>query len=131
MNRVITFGTFDLFHVGHLNIIARARRLGDQLVVGISSDDLNDVKKGFRPLFPLQERMAIVAALRDVDEVFVEESMNEKRAYVLEHHAQILVMGDDWQGRFDDLRDICDVIYLPRTADVSSTALKERMRYPM
>ena len=116
MRRVITFGTFDLFHVGHLNILSRARKLGDRLIVGVSSDDMNEAKKGFRPLFSLAERMAIVSALRDVDEVFVEESLELKRDYILKYAADVLVMGEDWRGRFDNLRDICEVVYLPALA---------------
>lgn len=132
MNKlVITFGTFDLFHVGHLNIISRARKLGSHLIVGVSSDELNVNKKGFKPLFPLADRLAILSALRDVDEVFVEESMDLKRHYVEQHNADLLVMGDDWEGRFDELRDICEVVYLPRTADISSSDLKARMRFPV
>jgi choline-phosphate cytidylyltransferase len=131
MKRVITFGTFDLFHVGHLNILVRAAEFGEYLTVGVSSDELNERKKGFRPLFSLPERMAIVSALRMVDNVFIEETLEEKREYVKRHRAEILVMGDDWHGRFDDLQDICEVVYLPRTQDISTTALKERMRFPV
>lgn len=131
MKRVITFGTFDLFHIGHLNILTRAAGLGGYLTVGVSSDELNEQKKGFRPLFPLRDRMAIVAALRVVDSVFVEESLEAKCEYVLSHRADILLMGDDWKGRFDDLHDLCEVVYLPRTEDISTTALKERMRFPV
>ena len=131
MTRVITFGTFDLFHIGHLNILTRARAYGDYLLVGVSSDALNVSKKGFQPFFSQTERMAIVAALRAVDEVFVEESLELKRDYMIRYRADILVMGDDWAGRFDHLADVCQVIYLPRTADISTTALKERLRHPV
>jgi glycerol-3-phosphate cytidylyltransferase len=131
LTRVITFGTFDLFHIGHLNIVRRAAELGDHLIVGVSSDELNESKKGFRPLFPLKDRMAIIAALREVDTVFVEESLELKRQYIIEHRADILVMGHDWAGRFDEFRDVCEVVYLPRTDGISTTALKERMRHPL
>lgn len=131
MTRVITFGTFDLFHVGHLNILMRAGEIGDHLTVGISSDELNESKKGFKPLFPLEDRMAIIAALREVDTVFVEESLDLKRNYIIEHRADILVMGNDWAGRFDEFKDVCEVVYLPRTDGISTTALKERMRHPL
>lgn len=127
MTRVITFGTFDLFHVGHLNIIRRAAMLGEHLTVGVSSDELNRQKKGFSPLFPLKDRLAIIGSLKYVDEVFVEESLELKPEYVRRYRADILVMGADWKGRFDRLRDLCKVIYLPRTRDISTTALKERM----
>ncbi len=129
--RVITFGTFDLFHIGHLNILERARALGDWLAVGVSSDELNFSKKGFNTLFTTDERMRIVGALTCVDRVFVEHSLEEKRRYVLEQQADLLVMGDDWRGRFDELSDVCEVVYLPRTEDISTTDLKERIRHPL
>jgi len=131
MKRVITFGTFDLFHIGHLNILERARAQGDSLVVGVSSDQMNFSKKGFVPIFPLEERLRIIGALRCVDSAFVEDSLEKKRQYILEHAAAILVMGADWEGKFDELDDICKVVYLPRTNDISTTALKERLRYPV
>ena len=124
---VITFGTFDVFHVGHLRVIERAAELGDRLVVGVSADELNLRKKGRAPVFSQAERLAIVAALKPVDAVFVEESLEQKREYVLEHQADILVMGDDWTGKFDFLSDICEVIYLPRTPSVSTTAIIEHI----
>ncbi|HEX5562835.1 MAG TPA: adenylyltransferase/cytidyltransferase family protein [Nocardioidaceae bacterium] len=124
---VITFGTFDVFHVGHLRVIERAAALGDRLVVGVSADALNQRKKGRSPVFSQQERMEIVAALRAVDAVFVEESLEQKRDYILEQGADVLVMGDDWAGRFDDLSDICEVHYLARTPAISTTALIEKI----
>jgi glycerol-3-phosphate cytidylyltransferase len=124
---VITFGTFDVFHVGHLRVLQRAAALGDRLVVGVSSDALNIAKKGRPPVFSQAERLEIVAGLKVVDEVFVEESLELKREYILEHHADILVMGDDWAGKFDDLGDICTVKYLSRTPAISTTALIEKI----
>jgi len=124
---VITFGTFDVFHVGHLRVIERAASLGDRLVVGVSADALNERKKGRSPVYSQAERMEIVAALRAVDEVFLEESLEQKRDYIVEHGADVLVMGDDWQGKFDDLEDVCEVVYLPRTPAISTTALIEKI----
>ena len=124
---VVTFGTFDVFHVGHLRVIQRAAALGDRLVVGVSADALNVAKKGREPVFSQDERVAIVAALRDVDEVFVEESLELKRQYLIDHGADVLVMGDDWQGRFDEFSDVCEVVYLPRTPAISTTALIEKI----
>ena len=95
---VITFGTFDVFHVGHLRVIERAAAFGDRLVVGVSADALNERKKGRSPVFSQDERLEIVAALKPVDAVFVEESLEQKRDYILQHEADILVMGDDWAG---------------------------------
>lgn len=124
---VLTFGTFDVFHVGHLRVIERAAALGDRLVVGVSADALNLSKKGRAPVFSQAERLAIVAALRDVDEVFVEESLELKRHYLETYDADVLVMGDDWAGRFDEFGDICEVVYLPRTPAISTTALIEKI----
>lgn len=124
---VLTFGTFDVFHVGHLNVIDRAAALGDRLVVGVSSDALNERKKGRAPVFPEDERMAIVRALAVVDEVFLEESLESKRDYLTTYGADVLVMGDDWAGKFDEFHDICEVVYLPRTPAISTTAVIERI----
>lgn len=128
MTKVITFGTFDLFHIGHLNILRRAKELGGWLVVGVSSDELNFEKKAVFPTYPLCDRMAIVRGIRYVDEVFVEESLELKRDYVIRYGADVLVMGDDWKGGFDYLSDICRVVYLPRTRGVSSTEIKGQIR---
>ena len=121
--RIITFGTFDLFHVGHVNVLRRARALGDWLIVGVSSDELNASKKGRRPYFSIDQRLVIVGDHRFVDEVFVEESLELKADYLRQHRADVLVMGDDWAGRFDHYRSICEVIYLPRTPEISSTGI--------
>jgi choline-phosphate cytidylyltransferase len=124
---VVTFGTFDVFHVGHLRVIERAAALGDRLVVGVSADELNLRKKGREPVISQDERMEIVAALKVVDEVFVEESLELKRDYILKYSADVLVMGDDWAGRFDEFEDICEVVYLTRTPAISTTALIEKI----
>lgn len=124
---VITFGTFDVFHVGHLRVLERAAELGDRLVVGVSADALNERKKGRVPVFTQKERLAIVSALRVVDEVFVEESLELKRDYIVSHGADVLVMGDDWAGKFDEFNDVCDVVYLPRTPAISTTAIIEHI----
>jgi choline-phosphate cytidylyltransferase len=124
---VITFGTFDVFHVGHLRVIQRAAALGDRLVVGVSADALNLRKKGRAPVFSQDERLEIVAALKPVDAVFVEESLEQKRDYIIEHAADVLVMGDDWAGKFDEFKDVCEVHYLERTPAISTTALIEKI----
>ena len=122
---VITFGTYDLFHYGHLRILKRAMALGDRLVVGVSSDALNYKKKGQTPAVCEAQRVALVAAIGGVSEVFIEESLEAKADYCRTYGADIMVMGDDHEGRFDDmLRGVCECVYLPRTADISSTALK-------
>ncbi len=124
---VITFGTFDVFHVGHLRVLERAAALGDRLVVGVSADALNERKKGRVPVFSERERLRIVAALRVVDEVFVEESLEAKRDYIVTQGADVLVMGDDWAGKFDEFADVCQVVYLPRTPAISTTAIIEHI----
>ena len=126
--RVITFGTFDVFHVGHLKILERAAGLGDHLIVGVSTDALSISKKGRAPIYCEADRMHIVAALRCVNEVFPEESLEKKREYILRHEADVLVMGDDWEGRFDDLKDVCEVVYLPRTPSISTSEIIEVVR---
>ncbi|MFQ3248217.1 MAG: glycerol-3-phosphate cytidylyltransferase [Glaciecola sp.] len=125
LKTVITFGTFDVFHSGHVNILRRSREMGDRLVVGISSDQLNFSKKGRNPVYPLRSRMNILHAIRYVDQVFVEESLDLKREYIIEHQADILVMGDDWKGKFEEFKDICEVKYLPRTPSISTTEIIE------
>ena len=119
--RIITFGTFDVFHVGHVNILERARAKGDYLIVGVSSDALNLSKKGRNPIYSQDDRIHILKSLRCVDEVFVEESLELKEQYLIEHKADMLVMGDDWEGKFDHLKHVCDVVYLPRTPSISTT----------
>ncbi len=127
---VITFGTFDVFHVGHVRVLNRAAELGDRLVVGVSSDSLNFAKKDRYPVFTQDERVEIVRNIKVVDAVFVEESLELKRDYVLKYRAEVLVMGDDWAGKFDALSDICEVVYLSRTPSVSTTAIIEHISTP-
>ena len=127
MRTVITYGTFDIFHAGHLNILRRARELGDRLVVGVSTDEFN-LLKGKRCVFPYEERAAIVSAVRYVDEVFPESSWEQKRADIIRYSADTFVMGDDWRGMFDDLYDVVQIVYLPRTPSVSTTEVKDALR---
>jgi len=127
MVKVITFGTFDLFHIGHVNILERAKSLGDFLVVGVSSDALNYSKKQRRPIYSFTERRRILETNIYVDQVFMEESLEQKRDYILHHGADILVMGDDWVGKFDEFSDICQVVYLSRTDGISSTEVIEKV----
>lgn len=128
MKTIITFGTYDLLHVGHIRLLSRARELGDRLVVGVSSDALNFSKKNKYPEFSQQERMEIISMIKGVDQVFLEESLELKGAYLKEYGADILVMGDDWEGKFDHLNSICQVVYLPRTPSISTTAIIEKTR---
>src|SRR5690554_1986066 len=125
---IITFGTYDVFHLGHLRILQRARELGDRLIVGVSSDALNCSKKQRYPVYTQAERLEIIANLRCVDAVFIEESLELKAEYIQQHHADILVMGDDWQGKLDHLQSLCKVVYLPRTPAISTTAIIEKIK---
>jgi glycerol-3-phosphate cytidylyltransferase len=131
MKRVITFGTFDIFHVGHINILERAKALGDYLIVGISSDALNLQKKGRVPVYSEEDRVKIISALRCVDEVFIEHSLALKGEYIKEHHGDLLVMGDDWEGKFDEFKTLCNVQYLTRTPSISTTEIIEVVRNPL
>lgn len=126
---VITFGTFDVFHVGHLRILERARSYGDSLIVGVSTDKLNIDKKGRSPVYSQEERGDIIRALKCVDDVFDEESLDLKGEYIRRYQADVLVMGDDWQGKFDEFNEFCEVVYLPRTPAISTTEVIEKIRY--
>lgn len=123
--RVITFGTFDILHYGHIRILQRAREMGTSLIVGVSSDALNESKKGRKPVYSEFERMEIIRSFRFVNDVFLEESLEKKREYILKYNADILVMGDDWQGKFDEFADICKVHYFKRTPSISTTSIIE------
>ncbi|AEN65369.1 cytidyltransferase-related domain protein [Enterobacter soli] len=128
MKRVITFGTYDVFHIGHINILERAAQLGEYLIVGISSDNLSYKKKQRYPLYSQDDRIKIISSMRCVDEVFIEESLEDKARYIQEKNADLLVMGNDWEGRFDWVKPWCDVVYLPRTPSISTTEIIEIAR---
>jgi glycerol-3-phosphate cytidylyltransferase len=125
---VITYGTFDLFHIGHLRLLQRLRALGDRLVVAVSTDEFN-LKKNKRSFIPYEHRAEIVASLNIVDLVIPETCWEQKIDDIKRHDITIFGMGDDWAGRFDELNSYCKVVYLPRTPDVSSTAIREIARF--
>ncbi|PCJ45219.1 MAG: glycerol-3-phosphate cytidylyltransferase [Gammaproteobacteria bacterium] len=125
MKKIITFGTFDVFHVGHIRLLQRAAALGNHLIVGVSSDALNKSKKGRFPIYSERDRLEIIAGLACVDKVFVEHSLEEKAEYIKKYKADILVMGDDWKGRFDEFNSYCEVIYMTRTPSISTTEIIE------
>ena len=127
MKKVITYGTFDLFHVGHLNLLRRAKELGDYLIVAVSSDAFN-ATKGKQCAIPDYERMEIVQAIKYVDKVILEESWEQKISDVQKYDVDIFVMGDDWKGKFDFLKDYCEVVYLPRTEGISTTQIKDDLK---
>lgn len=127
MTTVLTYGTFDLFHIGHLRLIERLAAMGDRLIVGVSTDEFN-AGKGKKSVVSYDDRAAIVGAIKGVDLVLPERAWEQKRADIVEHGVDVFVMGDDWAGKFDDLSDVCEVRYLPRTSGVSSTDIKEMLR---
>lgn len=128
MKTIITYGTFDLFHVGHLNLLRRAKELGDYLIVAVSSDRFNWEEKQKKCEIPDKDRMAIVEAIKYVDKVIPEDSWEQKIEDVKKYNVDVFVMGDDWKGKFDFLKDYCEVVYLPRTEGISSTQLKEDLK---
>lgn len=124
MKKVITYGTFDLLHTGHINILRRAKDLGDYLVVAISSDEFN-AGKGKKAYYTFEQRKHILEAIRYVDEVIAEDNWEQKKTDVAKHNIDTFVMGDDWEGEFDFLKEHCEVVYLPRTAGISTTKIKQ------
>lgn len=123
MKTVLTYGTFDIFHVGHLRILERLARLGDRLIVGVSTDLFNQ-SKGKSSLLTYEDRVAVVAAIRCVDLVIPEESWEQKVLDIKKYTVDIFGIGDDWAGKFDFLEEYCEVVYLPRTFGISSTKVK-------
>lgn len=123
MKVVLTYGTFDLLHVGHINLLARAKQLGDYLIVGCSTDEFNRIKNK-KSYYTYEERKQILEAIRYVDLVIPENTWEQKIDDVLKYKVDVFVMGDDWKGKFDFLKPYCEVVYLPRTEGVSTTQIK-------
>ena len=128
MKRVITYGTFDLLHYGHINLLKRARELGDYLVVVLSTDEFNWNMKQKKCYFTYEQRKKLLEAIRYVDLVIPEESWEQKARDVQLYHIDTFVMGDDWKGKFDFLKDYCEVVYLPRTHEISTTQIKKELK---
>jgi glycerol-3-phosphate cytidylyltransferase len=129
MKRVITYGTFDLLHYGHINLLRRAKALGDYLIVALSTDEFNWREKQKKCYFEYEKRKMLLEAVRYVDLVIPEESWAQKQSDIREYHIDTFVMGDDWKGKFDDLKQAgCDVVYLDRTPEISTTSIKENLR---
>ena len=125
MKRVITDGTFDLLHYGHINLLQRAKQYGDYLIVALSTDEFNWNEKQKKCYFTYEERRRLLEAIRYVDLVIPEENWKQKVTDVQEYHIDTFVMGDDWKGKFDFLKEYCDVVYLPRTPEISTTRIKK------
>lgn len=125
---IITYGTFDLFHIGHLKILKRAKMLGDRLIVGISTDSFN-LKKNKKTVIPYHERAEIISHIKFVDHVLPETNWEQKRNDIIKHNVDIFVMGNDWEGEFDFLSKYCEVKYLPRTKGISTTKIKKHLQH--
>lgn len=124
MRKVITYGTFDLLHVGHINILRCAKELGDYLIVALSSDEFNELK-GKKAYYAYEDRKQILESIRYVDKVIPENKWEQKITDIEKYNVDIFVMGDDWKGKFDYLRDQCEIVYLPRTDGISTTKIKQ------
>ena len=126
MKKIITYGTFDLLHYGHINLLKRAKELGDYLIVAVSTDEFNGIK-GKRCYFPYDERKRLIESIRYVDLVIPENNWEQKISDIKEFKVDTFVIGDDWKGKFDYLKGFWQVIYLPRTPEISSTKIKKDM----
>lgn len=124
MKKVITYGTFDLLHYGHINLLKRARELGDYLIVALSTDEFNKNEKGKESYFTYVERLGMLSAIKYVDLIIPEESWDQKLRDVEEYGVDVFVIGDDWEGKFDFLSEKCRVVYLPRTPEISSSRIR-------
>ena len=128
MKKVITYGTFDLLHNGHINLLRRAKELGDYLIVALSTDEFNWNEKQKKCFFTYEQRKKLLEAIRYVDLVIPEENWAQKISDVQEFRVDTFVIGNDWEGKFDFLRDYCEVVYLPRTPEISTTQIKQELR---
>lgn len=128
MKKVITYGTFDLLHYGHINLLRRAKELGDYLIVALSTDEFNWNEKQKKCFFNYEQRKKLLEAIRYVDLVIPEENWAQKISDVQEFRVDTFVIGNDWEGKFDFLRDYCEVVYLPRTPEISTTQIKQELR---
>lgn len=127
MKNIITYGTFDMFHIGHLNLLRKLKKMGSHLIVGVSTDEFN-LLKGKKTLIPYEQRAAIVEAIEYVDLVIPEKSWEQKQIDIATHKVDIFAIGDDWRGQFDFLKNSCEVMYLERTKNISTTDLKKSLK---
>ena len=124
---VLTYGTYDLLHIGHINLLRRAKALGDYLIVGLSTDEFNAIK-GKKAYHSFEERKRLLEAIKYVDLIVEENSWEDKEIHIKEHNVDVFVMGSDWEGKFDELSDLCEVVYLSRTEGISTTKIKEDLK---
>lgn len=127
VKRVITYGTFDLFHIGHLKLLQRIKNLGDELIVAVSTDEFNTVK-GKKTIIPYEQRAEIVRNIKCVDKVIPENNWEQKITDIEKYNIDTFAIGDDWEGKFDFLKEYCEVVYLKRTEGISSTQLKNTLK---
>ncbi|MGX9985175.1 glycerol-3-phosphate cytidylyltransferase [Soonwooa purpurea] len=127
MKKILTYGTFDLIHRGHINILRRAKEMGDYLIVGISSDEFNELKNK-SSYYTYEERKYILEAIKYVDLVIPENNWEQKPDDIIKYDINIFVMGNDWEGKFDELKELCQVVYLSRTENISTTKIKEDLK---
>lgn len=126
MRRVITYGTFDLLHYGHINLLRRAKEQGDYLIVALSTDEFNNIEKNKKCYFSYEQRKSLLEAIRYVDLVIPEENWEQKKSDIHEYHIDVFCMGDDWEGKFDFLKEEgCEVVYFSRTPEISTTQIKK------
>ena len=126
MKRVITYGTFDLLHYGHINLLKRAKSLGDYLIVGLSTDEFNNTKKNKESYFDYENRKSLLDAVKYVDLVIPEKTWEQKVSDIQKYNIDVFVIGDDWKGKFDYLEDFgIEIVYLPRTKEISTTKIKK------
>ena len=128
MKKIITYGTFDLLHYGHVNLFQKAKELGDYLIVAVSSDEFNNEKKSKKSFFSYDERKRLVEAIRYVDLVIPETSWEQKISDIKEFKIDTFVIGDDWKGKFDYLKEFCEVVYLERTPEISTSMIKTELK---
>jgi glycerol-3-phosphate cytidylyltransferase len=127
MKKVITYGSFDLLHPGHINLLKRAKKLGDYLIVGLSTDRFNSLKHK-QSFFSYSQRKKIVESIKYVDKIIPESCWKQKKKDIRKHNVDVFVIGNDWEGEFDELKELCKVVYLPRTKGISTTKIKTSLR---
>ena len=126
MKKVITYGTFDLLHYGHINLLKRAKKLGDYLIVGLSSDKFNAIKNK-KSIYSYAKRKSYLETLKCIDLIIPEKNWKQKINDIKKHKVEVFVMGNDWKGKFDELKKVCKVVYLPRTPIISTTNIKKKI----
>jgi len=123
---ILTYGTFDMFHIGHLKLLERLSLLGDKLIVAVSTDEFNEIK-GKKTIIPYDQRAEIISAIKYVDKIIPEKNWEQKADDIIKYNVDVFAMGYDWKGKFDDLKEYCEVVYLPRTKGISTSDIKQKL----